>query len=133
MRLDHPFKDNNVGGQWFGLRDDGGRFDPLTSSTQPGAKAGAVRSSLMTRMFGCVRDAGCDHVPVHQNETDQQPPDKAFLLHSVHHCLLTERRSLDRLLLLNARHHVVDLLLGQESALDVLLSNALLIDEHADR
>ena len=47
------------------------------------------------------------------------------------HRMLSKSRCLDRRLFLNPRDNVIDLLLSQQSALDIFLHAALLIDEDA--
>ena len=108
-------------------------FNPLAGGTEPCAKPGAVCSGLMAPVLRRMGDARRGHEPVHQNETQQQGPDQSGSFQCDHNNLLAQRRSLHRLLFLNACHDVVNLLFGQESAFDVLLHDTLFIDEHADR
>ena len=72
--------------------------------------------------------------PVHEHEAEQQRPDQPGLFQVHHHNKkLSKRCRLDRFLLLNLRDHVVDHLLRQQTALDVLLHPSLLIDKHTHR
>lgn len=96
-------------------------------------RSGIVMGTVMLSMG----HAGRSHEPVRQNETDQQRPHETGSFHTSHRIrifmLFMKCRGFHRLLFLNARHRIENLLFGQESALDIFLDNALFIDEHAHR
>lgn len=87
-------------------------------------------------MVGMMRDmshAGGDHDSVRDHQAQQQRPDQSGMFLRQAHLVLAQCRGFHRFLFLYAGHNVVDLLLGEKPSLDVLLHDALLIDEDADR
>lgn len=85
--------------------------------------------SMVFSMGHAWRSHGC----VHQNETEHQCPYSPRIFESNQHAVwLVERRRLDWPAFLNLCHNIENQLLGQQPALDVLLHDALLIDEYAD-
>jgi len=94
LRVGVPLNHEVTGRERIGLKDNGYCFNGLSSRAEPGAETGAVRSSRMARVLGCMGNAGHSHVPVHQNETDQQGPDKAGGFQSSHDSLSSEQHSI---------------------------------------
>lgn len=86
-----------------------------------------VVMGMLRRMGGQLRI----HRSAQQDEPCCQYHDSQSLRHSLHRSL-PERRGFHRLLLLDSRDDVADHLFGQQSALDVFLHPALLIDKHTD-
>ena len=94
LRVSVPLNHEVTGRERIGLKDNGYCFNALSSRAEPGAETGAVRSSRMARVRGCMGNAGHSHVPVHQNETDQQGPDKAGGFQSSHDSLSSAQHSI---------------------------------------
>ena len=116
---------------WFTRNEVGrGSLARIGSHTEPRTEYGCMGGGVMMRMLGRM---GCQlrvRDSAQQDEPCCQYPNGESLYHSLHRSL-SKRRCLYRLLFLNPRDGVIDLLLGEKPALDVFLHATLLIDEHA--
>ena len=70
------------------------------------------------------------HNPAERHKPECEPSDYTLSNHTVHRTL-SKSRCLYRLLFLNPRDGFIDLLFGEQPALDVFLHAPLLVDEDA--
>src|SRR5512146_1803310 len=82
---------------------------------------------MLCRMRGQLR---IDHAAEQHQPCCEQSDRQAW--NESCHRPLPKGSSLDRFLLMNLRNHVINQLLGQESALDVFPDDTLLVDEHTN-